>query len=35
VHPARYGFQRLPIAMNVGQIDDWGLSLPDGSRIHL
>ncbi|MGH9884486.1 MAG: hypothetical protein ACREBE_03095 [bacterium] len=21
--------------MNVGQIEDWGLSLPDGSRIHL
>jgi hypothetical protein len=34
VHPARCGFQRLSIAMNVGQIEDWGLSLPDGSRIH-
>lgn len=35
VHPMGCGFQRLPIAMNVGQMEDWGLSLPDGSRIHL
>lgn len=35
VHPACCGFQRLLIAMNVGQLEDWGLSLPDGSRIHL
>ena len=35
VHPARYGFQRLSIALNVGQTENWGLSLRDGSRIHL
>jgi len=31
----RFGFQQLSMAMNVGQAEDWGLSLPDGSRIHL
>lgn len=35
VHPTRFGFRRLSIALNIGQAEDWGLSLPDGSRIHV
>ncbi len=34
-HPAHYGFQRFSLALNVGQTENWGLPLRDGSRIHL
>lgn len=33
--PEAAGFYRIPIAEKVGQVGNWGLSLPDGSRIHL
>jgi len=29
------GFTLLPVAHPVGQARDWGLSMPDGSRIHV
>lgn len=34
-HPARAGFVRTVLAEDVGQVEDWGLRLSDGSRIHV
>lgn len=34
-HPRAYGFQKIVLADQVGQREDWALSLPDGSRLHL
>jgi hypothetical protein len=34
-HPMTAGFQKIDIAEQTGQIADWGLSLADGSRVHV
>ena len=34
-HPSQAGFTPISVAVPVGQIHDWGLSLSDGSRIHV
>lgn len=34
-HPQQLGFRRLAFAEGHGQLEDWALSLPDGSRLHL
>ena len=36
-HPAKdaWPWERIPIAEPHGQIDDWALSLSDGSRLHV
>jgi len=34
-HPATLGFQRIALAEYVGQVENWALSLQDGSRLHL
>lgn len=34
-HPSAGGFHLISPAMPDGQVGDWGLSLDDGSRIHL
>ncbi|HEX6039314.1 hypothetical protein [Longimicrobium sp.] len=33
--PQEVGFMALPFAHPVGQVKDWGMSLADGSRIHV
>jgi hypothetical protein len=33
--PRESGFQPIPIASPEGQCADWGLSLTDGSRVHV
>src|SRR5689334_8988766 len=35
VHPGAHGFRRIRFADRVGQLEDWALSLADGSRLHL
>ena len=35
VHPQHLGFRRLAFAEGHGQLEDWAMSLPDGSRLHL
>lgn len=34
-HPSLSGFEKPPMAEPDGQVDDWVLSLTDGSRIHV
>jgi hypothetical protein len=34
-HPEMAGFHLLDLAEPNGQVDDWALSLRDGSRIHI
>ncbi len=34
-HPQWHGFQRLSLAEPNGQVEDWAMSLEDGSRLHL
>src|SRR5687767_7092643 len=35
VHPANLGFRRITLAEQVGQVEDWALSMRDRSRLHL
>ena len=35
VAPAEAGFEAIGLAHPVGQTRDWGLSMTDGSRIHI
>ena len=35
IHPQVLGFRRIGLAEQVGQLEDWALSLSDGSRLHL
>jgi hypothetical protein len=35
LHPEALGFKRLAIAEPNGQVQDWAMSLSDGSRLHL
>ncbi len=35
IHPHAYGFQRTVLAEPAGQVENWALSLADGSRLHL
>lgn len=35
VHPQAFGFSRITLAEQVGQAEDWALSMSDGSRLHL
>lgn len=32
---AESGFEEIQIAHPVGQLRDWGFSMPDGSRVHV
>jgi hypothetical protein len=34
-HPETLGFQQFALAEDVGQVQNWGLPLRDGSRLHL
>jgi len=34
-HPSKFGFRRLWLAEQVGQVEDWALSMSDGSRLHV
>lgn len=34
-HPQALGFRRITLAEQVGQLEDWALSMDDGSRLHL
>ena len=34
-HPQNAGFRRIKPAEYIGQIDDWGISLRNGGRIHI
>lgn len=35
VHPALVGFKQVRAALPLGQVADWALPLPDGSRVHI